>query len=187
VRRDDYGVHEVVVESREHLTEFADATPAVAAWTFQAFRARMLALASDRRLRHVQVFKNNGAAAGASIGHIHSQILATELVPPDVADEWRAAQRWAARHGECLACRCLADELADGRRIVACTERYVAFCPYASRYPFELRIVPRRHAERYEASGDDDLRELAELTLDLLRRLRRELGDVAYNLALRGV
>jgi len=180
----NYGRHEVVIESPRHVGDFLEVDSPFAQLAFQAYRDRIVDLTADPRLNYVQVFKNNGASSGASIHHVHSQILAMQRVPPDLRQELEASRRWMARHSECLLCRLLADEQECGARLVSETTHFAAWCPFASRFPFETWIVPRRHASRFETIADSVLAELAEFVREILARLRRAQGEVAYNYVL---
>lgn len=183
-RRAGYGRHEVVIEAREHVEEFVDVPPETAGWTFVAYRDRLIELAADPRLGYALAFKNNGPEAGSSIPHAHSQILATSAVPTAVRIELETSQQWYERRGECLFCRMVERELQQAERVVLETRRFVAFCPFASRFPYEVWFAPRRHESRYEAASVDELQELAELVRALLAALRQAQGDVAFNYVL---
>lgn len=176
-----FGKHEVVIEGRQHLEEFAQLPSEIARLTFFAYRERMAHFSEDSRIGYAQVFKNNGAAAGASIPHVHSQILATSQVPPTIVQELSASHAWQATHGDCLLCRILAHELQAGIRIVARTSQLVAFCPFASRFPYEMWVLPTRHGSQFEAASDQQLSELAELMVSLVGRLGEVHSDLAYN------
>lgn len=179
-----YGWHEVVIESRAHFEQFTEAPLEVVRLAFRAYQARLRALAADPRIAYVQIFKNNGASAGASLPHIHSQVLALPRVPPVVERMLREFARHQRESRQCLLCERLERELAQGERIVLETPRFVAFCPYASRFPYEVCLAPRRHAARYEDCSASELDELADAALAVLRRFRALGADVAYNFLL---
>lgn len=102
-------------------------------------------LASLPGIRYVYVFENTGVAIGVTMPHPHGQIYAFPFVPPLAQRELDAAAGHHASHGECLYCRILREELADGRRLVAENNGFVAFVPFFARFPAEVQIYPRRH------------------------------------------
>lgn len=179
--RAGFGIHEVIIESPDHAVSFTDLSDELVQWTFVAYRDRLAALACDERLRYAQVFKNVGASGGASIEHIHSQLVATSFVPADVQAELDGSRAWHARTGACPFCQLLDAELKAGVRVVAATERFVAFCPYASRFPYETWILPLRHASQFEKTEAGELGEAARFVRDIIGRIECATGRAAYN------
>ncbi|MGE3409532.1 MAG: DUF4921 family protein [Pirellulales bacterium] len=175
------GVHEVIIESPRHLTNLTRLSPAELMEVFSVYRQRLLALRHDRRLAHALIFKNLGALAGASLAHLHSQLIATPVVPSQVAQELDGAKAFFARHGQCVYCRMLDEELADGRRIVWQSEFCVAFCPYASRFPYEMWVLPRKHAPRFEECSNGELAGVASMVWRVVGGLENALDRPAYN------
>jgi UDPglucose--hexose-1-phosphate uridylyltransferase len=102
-------------------------------------------LAAHPDLRYVYVFENTGVAIGVTMPHPHGQIYAFPFIPPFIERELESAAEYRQEHGECIYCRLLRDELADGRRIVTENASFVGFVPYAARYPAEVQICARRH------------------------------------------
>jgi len=174
------GRHELVIESRRHVTDPADLTPAEMLAVVRAYRDRVRALAADPAVQSVTVFKNVGRDAGASLDHAHSQIIALPVVPETLAAEWAGAATYFARTGECVFCAMLGDDI----RRVARTERFAALTPLAPRFAYETWILPLRHASHFETLTDAAAADLAGLLLALFGRLRAVLPGVAYNLYL---
>ena len=178
--RDDsaaYGRHEVVIETPEHISNPTALTDEQFRDVLLAYQARLLALASDPRLGYALVFKNVGAEAGASLGHTHSQIVATPFVPELVTAELAGAESYYAEHGRCVFC-----DMLPSASVVAESEHFVAFAPFAPRFAYELCVMPKRHASRYESLAD--ALELAHLLKRVLRALDAVLSEPAYNLYL---
>jgi UDPglucose--hexose-1-phosphate uridylyltransferase len=182
------GAHEVVIESPTHVTEILDLTSDQLATVLGVYRDRLAYWTSDARLRHGIVFKNSGCTAGASLEHIHSQLIALPYISPYVEAELAGAQQFGAAHGGCIFCKLLAQEIAAGERLVFEDAGYAALCPYAARQPFETWILPTRHAARFDQTPDADLPGLAAAIRGVLLRLAtvcRSAGrELAYNLAL---
>jgi UDPglucose--hexose-1-phosphate uridylyltransferase len=143
------GVHEVIVNSPRHVTAMAELAAeefdaAVATW-----RARMRAH-SDRSA-YVQLIVNEGGGAGASLEHTHAQLYALPFVPAALARERERAGAYAERGaGAGLLSDVLVEEVRRRERLVAIDEEAALICPWASRSPFELRVVPRRESARFE-------------------------------------
>lgn len=178
------GVHEVVVDSPDHEREWADMTPALVRNILSVFRSRLRALESRPGVRYVQIFKNRGAEAGASLRHPHTQILALPIVPPHIRSEMAALEKRYRVEGRCYFCRLLEQEAAGPRR-VGLDPHFAALAPFASRFPYEIHVLPRRHAPRFAETTDEELSALASMMVSLFRRLRRAAGDPPFHLVLR--
>ncbi len=147
------GAHEVIVSAPEHVTTLAELSEerfrgAVAAW-----RERMRARAESAAYCHLIV--NEGAEAGASLEHSHAQLYGLPFVPAAVA---RERERFAAYSDRTMGGHLLADvateEVRRGERLVAVDDEALLVCPWASRAPFELRVIPRAPAARFEEDGE---------------------------------
>ncbi len=139
------GAHEVIVETPDHLRPMADLSPAEIALVFRAWRDRIVDLRRDTRIRYVLLFKNHGREAGASLYHPHSQLIATPIIPTVVVQELNVAREHWGHKERCVFCDLIAQERAFGDRMAIETERFVALEPFASAFPFETWILPKRH------------------------------------------
>lgn len=178
------GAHEVIIETPEHKSSLANRDIDEIALMLRMYRERLTDLMRDMRLKYVLIFKNSGMAAGASLSHPHSQIIATTVTPRTVAIELNACKEHHQIKERCLICDVIKQELASRERLVSVDDRYVAFCPYAARFPFELMIAPRFHQHDYCRASDQDLRGLAAVIKDVLARYREALDDPPYNFIL---
>ncbi len=146
------GSHEVIVNAPEHVERLSDLGPERFAGAVAAWRERLRAHAERSAYCHLIV--NEGAEAGASLPHAHAQLYAMEFVPVAVA---RERERFAAYHERTAGGHLLedvgAEEVRRGDRLVAVDDDALLVCPWASRSPFELRVVPRRPAPRFEQDG----------------------------------
>jgi UDPglucose--hexose-1-phosphate uridylyltransferase len=178
------GAHEVIIETPDHDRHLADLAPAEIADVLRAWRSRLLDLRRDPRFRYILIFKNHGAEAGAGIPHSHSQLIAVPITPPVATTELSVCREYYERKERCLFCDILAQELASGERIVRDDGDFLVFAPFASCFPFELRIVPKRHGHDFGLLADADLAALAATLKDTLARLRAVLRDPPYNFVL---
>jgi len=183
-RMSGIGAHEVVIETPDHERAMADLSAAEITLVLQAYRARLLDLRRDQRFRYLQVFKNHGFEAGAPLPHAHSQIMAVPITPPTTKTELNACRNYFRDHERCLICDLAAQELADGRRVVLDDGQFLVVAPYASCFPFELRLLPRRHAHDFALQEDAELAACATALRNILRRLRILLRDPPFNFIL---
>ena len=175
------GRSEVLIECPEHLDAPTALSDDRLAAVFRAYRDRVVMLADDLRLAYAAVFKNVGAEAGASLGHTHSQIVATPVVPELVEAELAGGREFYARTGRCVFCDLAARELAASERVIARSDRFLAVAAYAPRYAYEFWVLPLDHSARYESISDDAARELAGLLKRVLAALDRVREEPAYN------
>jgi UDPglucose--hexose-1-phosphate uridylyltransferase len=151
----------------------------------ETYVARLRNWRAVGRYAYGLIFKNQGAQAGASLAHLHSQLIALPDVPPAVAAELdRATQDFQERRC-CPYCRVIDSERASGVRMIFDTDGYVAFCPFASVQPFEAWLLPARHEPFIEEPQSDSLDRLTTVLFDLLRRIERVVPESAYNMLLR--
>ena len=145
------GAHEVIVNAPEHATSMAELDEGRFAGAVAAWRQRMRAHAGAA---YVQLILNEGGGAGASLEHTHAQLYALPFVPPAVARERERIGAYRERTaGGSLLSDVVAEEVRRRERLVAIDEDAALICPWASRSPFELRVVPRGEAARFEEDG----------------------------------
>jgi UDPglucose--hexose-1-phosphate uridylyltransferase len=176
------GAHEVVIEGPRHLTNFTELSPAEIRDVLWLYRERLADLKRDQRFAYALIFKNQGASAGASMEHAHSQIIVTPIVPLLVEEEMRGAKKFHDYRDRCLFCDIVEQETRSGERLVLDDPDFVAVEAFASRFAFETWILPRRHMERFEDTPDTQLVSLARVLRTTLRRIERALASPAYNL-----
>jgi UDPglucose--hexose-1-phosphate uridylyltransferase len=180
-RMNGVGAHEVVIETPDHQRALADLTDAEIADVLYAFKARVVDLRNDPRFRYILLFKNHGAAAGATLDHSHSQLIALPITPAQVADELSGARRHYEHRERCIYCDIVGQERKDRSRLIYENEEFVVFAPWAPRSPFETWILPKRHESNYEAEPRERLGLCAQALRSTLRRMQAALGHPAYN------
>ncbi len=178
------GVHEVVIENPDHRLELSDLPPGHIRDVLRVFQQRIRAIEEDVRYQYVQLFKNKGKEAGASLSHPHSQIVATPIIPKRVKEEIYGAERLHRSLGECVFCRIIREEQAMGERLVLENRHFAVIAPYASRFPFELAIYPLQHSSFFTSLREEAIESLAEILKATLTRFKETLGDPPYNLVL---
>ena len=183
-RMNGVGAHEVVIETPEHGASFATLSPDALTDVLRAYRERLADLKKDPRFQYVLIFKNHGEAAGASLGHPHSQLIATPIIPVMVAEELAGAARYWELKERCVWCDIVRQEARSRRRVVLEVDGFVALAPFAPRFPFETWVLPARHRAAFEESDPAELRALAALLGEFFRRMGRVLGDPPFNFRL---
>ena len=179
-RMNGVGAHEVIIETPDHGMTLATAPEQKVEEMFWAFRDRIVDLKRDSRLRYIMIFKNHGEAAGASIEHTHSQLIALPVVPRRVQEEIDGARRHYEYKERCVFCDLVKHELKDGSRLVLETDHFAAVTPYAPRFPFETWILPKAHVSHFE-SGQAVYANLGWVMRTVLRKLDKALEKPAYN------
>jgi len=178
-----HGHHEVLIESPRH-----DANPALLSDDHiralaSLYQRRFSELSAQPGIKAVVLFRNHGAAAGASLPHPHSQIIALALTPPRLRSLADWMQHCWQQTGHCVTCEELDAERADGERIVESTQAFLAIVPFAATVPFEIWIVPRRHQASFADMSEAECADFSLILRNALRRIRSACGDPAYNFA----
>lgn len=178
----NFGAHEVLIETASHEKEVKDQSKEEIATWLSVLQQRTEDLLNDRRLRHILIFKNKGRSAGATLSHPHHQLMATPVTPKRVREELNGAFNYFKMKERCVFCDIINQEKFDGERIVYENEAYISFCPYASRFPYEIWILPKNHEiDFYAKAVTDTLPLLAEHLKVVLQKLSAVLGDPDYN------
>jgi UDPglucose--hexose-1-phosphate uridylyltransferase len=180
-RMNGIGAHEVVIESERHDVDLFDLPEKRFEDVLWVYRERLLDLRKDRRFKSVIIFKNHGSAAGASLTHSHSQLIALPVVPKRVIEEMTGCRDYHRFRDRCAFCDIIVQEMDQKSRIVEEGSEFIAFAPYAPRFPFETWIVPKRHQCAYEMIEQEQVRALSAVFRRTLRRLNLALENPPFN------
>jgi UDPglucose--hexose-1-phosphate uridylyltransferase len=175
------GWHEVIIESPRHDAVPASMSDDAIGTLVSTYRQRFAELIARPGIETVVLFRNHGAAGGASLGHPHSQIVALGMTPPRLRGIAEWMRRCWKEIGRCITCDELQIERADGRRIVEETQSFLAVVPFAASVPFETWIVPKRHQASFAGTDRTECAELGPLLRNTLQRLNSVHGDPPYN------
>lgn len=179
------GAHEVIIETTEHVYNIADLPEEQIANVIAVYSERMTDLQKDVRFKYAFLFKNYGLAAGSGkIRHAHSQLIAMPVTPIRVKDELVGARQYFEYKERCIFCDIMKQELETGRRIILDTSGFLAFAPFAARFPFETWILPKKHSADFSTMPKDSRLELAKVLKAVLGKLKKALVDPAYNIIL---
>jgi UDPglucose--hexose-1-phosphate uridylyltransferase len=138
----------------------------------------------DPQTEYLTVVQNWGAQAGARTNHLCLDLYDLPQIPHRIAEELGGAARFVIREGECPFCRLVRDESQRAERLVWEDHDSVAFAPYASRSPFEIWIVPRRHDADFGRADAGAIKATAEALRQVLGKLAGALDGPPYNLVL---
>jgi len=175
------GAHEVIIETPDHNLTLAAMPVNRIEDVLWAYRDRVVDLQRDRRFKYILIFKNHGDAAGASLEHTHSQLIALPVVPKRVLEEVDGAKIYYGYKDRCVFCDIIQQEMESRNRVVAENDAFLAITPFASRFPFELSILPKNHQSVFEDSRKHEFEQLASILKDMLMRLDKVLDFPAYN------
>jgi UDPglucose--hexose-1-phosphate uridylyltransferase len=175
------GADELVVEVPEHGQRPEDMGPEQVLKVLELYRFRMTEIQEDERIRHVLVCKNSGSEAGSGFTHQHSEIIATPIIPLRMKTELDGAKSYFEYKERCVYCDIVAEELRVGARVIAESGRYLVFCPYAPKYPFEFWIVPKDHRCSFEDVTTEELDDLSRVLASSIKGMREVLGEPSYN------
>jgi len=177
-----FGIHEVIIESPSHNTPMALMAYEQVEKVLIAYQERYNALKKNQQIRCITIFKNHGWAAGTSLVHPHSQLVAAPILSPYYNRKFDIAHEHYADMGRCLYCDLIAWDIRNTERAVAETREFVVVHPYASRVPYETWIMPKTHCASFGMFPTTHLAELARVLKDVLLCLYQRLDNPAFNL-----
>ncbi|MFQ5456414.1 MAG: galactose-1-phosphate uridylyltransferase [Nitrospirota bacterium] len=175
------GAHEVIIEGPSHDLNIAGLPLKNVEDTLHAYRERIVDLKKDVRFRYILIFKNEGEAAGASLEHSHSQLIALPIVPIQVSRELEGSKRYYRYRDRCVYCDIIRQELETGSRIVLENEHFICSSPFAPRFPFETWIIPKKHDSCYDHLQTHEIESLAKILKNILMRIDKALNIPPYN------
>ena len=180
-RMNGVGAHEVVIETPDHNGNLSLIEDKYVQETIWAFRDRYIDLKKDSRFKYIIIFKNHGSAAGASLEHTHSQIIANPIIPKRAMEELDGARKYYEYKERCVFCDIIRQERSMPSRVIIEKDEFISFCPFASRFPFEACIIPKKHSSSIETLKKSDVVEFAGVLKTTLGKMRIALNDPPYN------
>lgn len=179
-----FGAHEVIIDTPKHYTSMIEwSEEDTVAWV-KTLRARVADLRRDTRIAYISLFKNEGAEAGSTQTHSHTQLIGLPIVPKAQRDEFVQAYEHYKHQGEALLRTILTHEEEDAQRVIAKGGDFIAYCPYASSYPFEVIISSKAALGQVDALSDKSIEDLAPLLLSALKKMKTQLGCFDFNLSI---
>ena len=179
------GANEIIVETPRHDRSLHELEVSEIVNVIRAFVARINDLHKDKRLRYVLIYKNHGEEAGAhTVSHSISQLMALPVTPRAIRSKLLVAREYYAAKERCIYCDVLGQELKDQRRLIAENVDFAVVAPFASRFPFEMALLPKFHSSSFSQIDSGQMEHLAQILREVLRRLDQTLGSPPYNLSL---
>lgn len=176
------GAHEIIIETPEHISHMGDLPAEQIKMVIDTYIQRVNDLEKDVRLKYVLIFKNYGAVAGSTMfRHSRSQLIATPVNPKLVKEELAGAKKYFDYKERCVFCDMLKQEFDAQDRIILEMDGFVAIAPFASRFPFEVWILPKEHSCDFPRLSDTARTDLARALKLTLAKLKTALGDPPYN------
>ncbi|MCK5416029.1 galactose-1-phosphate uridylyltransferase [Candidatus Parcubacteria bacterium] len=173
-----YGYQEVVIDTPHHHKELADLSEEEIGYVLEMYKKRTLELSKDKKINYILCFKNQGSKAGASLIHSHSQIFATEIIPPDLQEESNLIQNYKEKNKTCPYCDIIKKE-SKSKRLIFEDKQVIAFTPFASEYHYEAWIFPKRHTDNITTLNQDEFKSFASILKKILTKLKKI--DLSYN------
>ena len=177
-----FGAHEVLIDTPKHDVKIYQWTIANFIDWITTLQHRINDLKNDSRLNYLSIFKNYGALAGASQSHPHTQLIALPIIPTNIVRQYEQFAIHYKDTGNILIEDIIVQEYNDKERIVFDNKNFVAFCPYASEYPFEVIIASKEGLSRLEDIDENEKEELSIILSKVFRALTQALGDFDFNL-----
>lgn len=174
------GSHEVVIP-RSHTKFLWDMTPKEAETIIAAYQDRFQYHAEGACLEYIFIFHNHGRAAGASVWHPHSQLIALPIIPPDVRRSIRGSELYFHENNKCAHCEIITWERTQKERIIYQNKAFIVIAPFASRIAFEVRIFPLAHAPRFERMTPEERAYCADALVTTLKKIKKALRKPAFN------
>ncbi|BBE30656.1 galactose-1-phosphate uridylyltransferase [Tepiditoga spiralis] len=179
-----FGYHEVIIETPEHNTSFSKMSDKQINEVIWAYLKRFVEIKKDKKVKYIQIFKNHGKEAGASLVHPHSQIIATPIVPYNILEELNGAENYYKFKDRCIYCDIIEQEIMEKDRVIQKTENFIAFEPYAARFPYETWILPLKHDSNFESIERDPniIFELSSILHTVFKKFDKTLGNPPFNM-----
>jgi len=174
------GYHEVII-LKDHNIDLKDLPKATIDELLYVFQERMKIHLKDPAIEYSMVIYNHGPDSGATIEHPHAQIFASSILPPYVEKELNGAKRYFNKNKKCVFCELEKSEKEKGERVIFENEKFLAFCFFAARFPFEIWIMPKNHENYFEKIDKSERIQLAEILSLVFKVLYKKLNDPAYN------
>ncbi len=176
------GAHEIIVESEQHIANMADLSEEQISRVITCYIDRIVDLERDSRFKYVLVFKNYGwVAGGGKVSHSRSQLIATPVNPKRVKEELHGAKHYYEYHERCIFCDLIKQEMESKERVILDLDGFIAVAPFASRFPFEIWILPKKHSADFVSLDIEARLNLARIMKKALSKLKKGLNDPAYN------
>lgn len=178
-----YGFHYVVIEGRDHSKSFYELSREHIGEIIKAYICVSKNIYRNEFIKYVQVFKNHGKNAGASLRHSHSQIIGMNVMPEKIKTEVENSSKYYKDNKTCAFCDLLKDEIKSKERIVYEGKEFIAICPYVSKHRYEIQIIKKKHSSTIFTLNEFEINDLSDVLKIVTNKLHSVLGkDISYNI-----
>lgn len=181
-KSDGFGAHEIIIDAPKHITHFEELSLLDMKEWFMTAKARVDDLRKDIRLTYFSIFKNQGEHSGATLPHIHTQLIAMPLIPKNQLLLQYHYFDYYKKHGRSVFEDVVDYEREKNKRVILESTNFISFCPYGSRYAFETVVMPKVSISSICSFENDKIEEFLKLLRESLMLLRRQIGEFDYNL-----
>jgi len=174
------GFHELVI-LRDHDRYLGQYSSEEIKKVIKSYQDRYLSLSEEKCIEYIAIFHNHGKEAGSTVPHLHSQILALPIIPPDVSHSINGSRRFFHENKKCIHCEMLKQEMKEKERVIYENKDAIVFAPFASQVNFETRIFFKKHSAYFEKSSDNELASFADAMQFIFSSMYKNLKDPAFN------
>lgn len=181
-KQNGFGAHEVVIETPNHDKQIWDYDYNDLVNYFTILQERVINLKKDDRFKYLSVFKNQGENAGASLSHSHSQIIALPFLPKKKKEEIEYKKEYFQEHKRALLDDIVYEEQNYGKNMISQNSEFILYCPYASQFAFEAKIVSLKKLSSLSEFTTSDISALCDIVNEFFKKFYSALGEVSFNM-----
>ncbi len=181
------GFHEVLVDTPVHNEELHEFSCDHIERVINVLKSRFALFEEMDEIKYVQIFKNNGPMAGASISHSHWQVIGVPIVPCEQERALLSFKNYKEKNGTCLMCDMAEHEIKFGERLVFENAGFAAFIPYAAKFSFEIWVVPKKHISSIAYMGEEEIKYFAEAIKTIISAVKDIKEDLCYNICFQDI
>lgn len=178
--RPGIGDHEVII-LRGHNKPLSEQSEEILELAINTWKVRLDELTRHSETRYVHVLHNHGRLSGASVVHPHFQIYSVPFIPEHLNDELEGSAAYFRHHNTCVYCDMVKKEIKEGSRIIIDDKDFLVFSLFASRVPFQIRILPKKHGASFSGISVAERKSLARVLKKTLQKLAEKLNNPSFN------
>lgn len=179
---DGFGAHEIIIDTPSHKVSMNQwSVQEIVLW-LKTLRSRVEDLRRDNRLIFISLFKNEGADAGSTMSHSHTQLVALPIIPKNQLEMNIRSREYFEKNSHALVESIIIDEEEAKVRMIESYGEFSAFCPYASSYPFEVMISSKKSIGQIDTLGNIHIEQLSTLLFSIMQKMKSLHGDISFNL-----
>lgn len=180
---DGTGCHELVVDTPVHEDSIYDFSVDYLIEVLKTLKERLDLMKRRDDIEYVQIFKNCGPDAGASISHSHWQIMGIPIVPENQMATYITGRTYYEKNNRCIFCDMIEHELKQKIRVVMENKNIIAFVPFASKMSYEVWIAPKKHLSSFSDFDEEIMKDFAEVFTVILNKVKDIFYDICYNIS----